>query len=166
MMSGPMGPVPILPAQTSLPNWIATSPSVDAFFGVRLGMMAQGRRFLEVKPVGLRVIAEQLRVAAPIQRRIDLALRFFLREMLVENVPEKFERERVVRLPLQRVADLLNHRDVLENRFAKTFFPGCDVGFRKLLSRWCDVHVSLRGLCKAQQHRLIYDRKQVVYLHE
>src|SRR5271169_514213 len=57
-----------------------------------------------IKPqaVVLRIVFEDFGVPAPVQRRINLLLRFFLGNIFVEDVVEKFDRHGVIRFTLKR----------------------------------------------------------------
>src|ERR1017187_2192793 len=64
-----------------------------AFFGVI--------QLMEYQPVTLRIVREDVPVPAPIQRRFDLPLYFDVGELLLQEVAEELQRQRVVGLPYQ-----------------------------------------------------------------
>src|SRR5260370_30574314 len=100
--------------------------------------------FVQQQSISLRVVGENLGISSPIQGGIDLALNIFLGEVLVQNVPEKFQRNRPVRLPRKSIPNLLNQCDMIENSFAKELLSCCDICFCTFLSRRSNPHVSLR----------------------
>src|SRR5579864_3604158 len=106
-------PIPLV--LMPLVTWIADLPLGRnvAFVRMMLGMVAQTHCFVHVQPVAFRVVAEQLSVAAPIQRGLKLTLGLILWKVLIENVAEEFQRKFMVRLSLKCVTDLVDQRDVL-----------------------------------------------------
>src|SRR5271168_218337 len=80
------------------------------------------------QPAGGPVIVENLRVAAPVHRGVELALHFILGEMLVQNVVKKLVSYGVVRLPFQNTVDLLQDRYVLQCRLPEQNFARRNVG--------------------------------------
>src|ERR1035438_10133729 len=70
-----------------------------AFFGVL--------RHMEYQPVTLRIVREDVPVPAPVQRRFDLPLYFGVGELLLQEVAEEFQRQRVVGLAKQSTVHLL-----------------------------------------------------------
>src|SRR5580658_10536507 len=104
-------------------------PSVEgsAFRGIFAVML----RRMQVYSVVFRVVGEELRVTAPVQRGFDLLLHFHLREALVQQVAEKFHRHGVIRFLLKRGLNLLQQGNVGQHRFAKQYFPCGDVRLRE-----------------------------------
>src|SRR5580700_6174351 len=122
--------------------------------------------FVQQQSIRLRIVSENLRVSAPIQSRVELESNVFLRKVLVQDVAKKLQRNRPVGLPLQRVSNLLNQRDVTKNSVAKQFLSRADICVRKFLARWSNLHVSLSRIGESQQHSLIHDRKQIIHFHQ
>src|SRR5260370_7884016 len=75
--------------------------------------------FVQQQSISLRVVGENLGISSPIQGGVDLALNLFLGEVLVQNVPEKFQGNRPGRLPLKSIPNLSNQCDMIEHSFAK-----------------------------------------------
>ena len=99
--------------------------------------------FVQQQSIRLRIESENLRISTPIQCSVELALNVLLREVLVQHVAEKFQGDRPVRLPLQRVSNLLNQRDVTKSRIAKQFLARADICVREFFSRRSNLNVAL-----------------------
>src|ERR1700692_2423699 len=102
------------------------------------------------KPAAFSIVIENLRIPAPIHRSIELALHFLFREMLVENVVEKFVVDGMVRLPLENTVNLPQDCDVFQHCGSKQNLARLNVSIRKLHSFPRELHISLFQLGKAQ----------------
>ena len=109
----------------------------------RFRRIRNSRAFVQQQSIRLRIVSENLRVSAPIQSRVELESNVFLRKVLVQDVAKKLQRNRPVGLPLQRISNLLNQRDVTKNSIAKQFLSRADICVRKFLARGSDLNVSL-----------------------
>src|SRR5580693_6384753 len=57
----------------------------------RLGGTRNTRTFMQQQSIRLRIVSKNLRVSTPIQGSVKLEPHVFLREMLIQNVAEKFQ---------------------------------------------------------------------------
>jgi hypothetical protein len=57
----------------------------------RLGGTRNTRTFMQQQSIRLRIVSKNLRVSTPIQGSVKLESHVFLREMLIQNVAEKFQ---------------------------------------------------------------------------
>ena len=69
--------------------------------------------------VTFRIISKDFGVAAPVQCSVNLRLNLVFGEVLVENVAEELEADRVVGFALQCASNLLQQGDVGEQSFAE-----------------------------------------------
>jgi len=74
------------------------------------------------QPAGLGIVIEDLGVASPVQRRLELPLDFIRAEVLVEDVAEKLLTDGVIALGVQGVLDQPQYGNVLQRGFAKHGF--------------------------------------------
>ena len=109
---------------------------------------------------------ENLGVAAPVHGRIKLALHFVFTEMLVENVIEKFLRNRMIGLGMQNAVDLLQDHHVLQRRLAEEHLAAKNIGFRKMSAFGSDLNVAFFQCRKAEQDGGLDDRKKVLGIHD
>ncbi len=110
------------------------------------------------------VEVEQLRIAAPVDGGLHLALRFFFAELLVEHVEEELFGNGVVALGFKRAANLAQEQDVLERRVAEEFLLPKNFGVGELRSGLGDGCVAFLHFQEAEQLRRIDDGQQVVDL--
>ena len=74
--------------------------------------MGLGDRFRQDQPVRFPIEVKDFRIPAPVHRRFKLAFDLILAEMLIEDVIEKFFRNRVICLGMKNAVDLLEDHDV------------------------------------------------------
>src|SRR5690242_12949594 len=98
------------------------------------------------------VVIENLRVAPPLDGGFQLAARFVLAEMLVEQVAEEFLRERAVRLRLEGIVHLGQQWNVRQRCFAKNRFAGLDVRLGEGVPFRSDDRVAFFETQQAEQH--------------
>src|ERR1035441_139710 len=79
-------------------------------------------RLMEYQPVTLGIVREDVPVPAPIQRRFDLPLHVGVRELLLQEVAEELQRQRVVGLANQGTVHLLEQGDTSQNRLTEESF--------------------------------------------
>src|ERR1039458_122340 len=72
-----------------------------AFFGVI--------RLMKYQPVTFGIVREDVAVPAPIQRRFDLPLYFDVGELLLQEVAEELQRQRVVGLAVRKAVPGYRH---------------------------------------------------------
>jgi hypothetical protein len=108
----------------------------------RLARIRRARPFIQQQPVRLRVVSKNLSVSPPIQSGVELLLNVVLREVFIQNVAKEFQRDRPVRLPLQRIPNLLNQRYMTEDSITKEFLARRDIRLGKFLSPRSNLHVA------------------------
>ena len=150
------GPLPRMRTGCQVLRAIRLSPGI----GTATSASSRWKR----RPV-LGVVVEDLGVASPVQRGLELALDFVGAEVLVENVAEELLADGVVALGVQRVLDEAQDGDVLERGLAEELLLRLDVGFAKLAAFRRDLDIAFVQHGKAQHHRRVYDGKQVVHVH-
>src|SRR5215469_13066539 len=104
----------------------------------------RARRFGQQQSVTFRIVCEDLGISAPVQCRVDLAFDIFMGEVFVEHITEKYQRNRVIGFPFQRITHLLNELYVLQQSVAKQLFAGTNIGLCKSLAGRRNRNVSLR----------------------
>src|SRR5579859_704993 len=109
------------------------------------------------------VVIENFRIAPPLDGGFQLAARFVLAEMLVEQVAEEFLRERAVRLRLKGIVHLGQQWNVRQRRFAKNRFAGLDVRLGEGVSFRSDDRVAFFEAQQAEQHGRVHCRKKRVH---
>src|SRR5271163_2480214 len=102
----------------------------EAIVGVVTGRSSLGEGQLARRGV----VIENLRVASPLNGGFQLAARFVLAEMFIEEVAKKFVGERAIRFCFQCVLHLRKQRNIRERRFAKDCFARLDVRLRERLA--------------------------------
>src|ERR1017187_6376657 len=126
-----------------------------AFFGVI--------QLMEYQPVTLGIVREDVPVPAPIQRRFDLPLYFDVRELLVQEVAEELQRQRVVGLAYQSTVHLLEQGDASQNSLTEESFSRANVGSRERFATGGDRDISTLGFREAQQGCGLYDGQKIVH---
>src|ERR1017187_2645610 len=126
-----------------------------AFFGVI--------RLMDYQSVALGIVREDVPVPAPIQRRFDLPLYFYVRELLVQEVAEELKRQRVVGLAYQSTVHLLEQGDTGQNSLTEESFSLGNVGSRERLTTGGDLHISTLGFREAQQGCGLHDGQKIVH---
>src|ERR1039458_2514903 len=108
-----------------------------AFFGVI--------RLMKYQPVTFGIVREDVAVPAPIQRRFDLPLYFDVGELLLQEVAEELQRQRVVGLAKQSTVHLLEQGDTSQNSLTEESFSRANIGSRKGFATGSDRHISALG---------------------
>src|SRR5271169_3469027 len=101
---------------TGLALWEAIVGVVTGRSSLGKGQLARGG-----------VVIENLRVAPPLNGGFQLAARFVLAEVFVEEVAKEFVGERAVRFRFQGILHLAKERNMCESGFAKDRFARLDV---------------------------------------
>src|ERR1039457_4038994 len=104
---------------------------------------------MEDEPVTLGIVPDDVPVPAPIQRRFDLPLYFYVRELLVQEVAEELQRQRVVGLAYQSTAHLLEQGDTSQNSLTEESLSRANVGPRERFATGGDLHISVLGFREA-----------------
>src|SRR5580700_11057477 len=116
-----------------------------------------GRQYVGIftmeQPAGLGIVIEDLGVASPVQRRLELPLDFIRAEVLVEDVAEKLLTDGVIALGVQGVLDQPQYGNVLQRGFAKHGFLGLNIGLGKAAALRRDLDIALTQHGKTQQLR-------------
>src|ERR1039457_3152649 len=120
-----------------------------AFFGVI--------QLMEYQPVTLGIVREDVPVPAPIQRRFDLPLYFDVRELLLQEVAEELQRQRVVGLAYQSTVHLLEQGDTGQNSLTEESFSHANFGARERFATGRDLDIPALGFREAQQGCRLYD---------
>src|SRR5271154_2962286 len=110
-----------------------------------------------------RVVIEKFRVASPLDRRLQLPLRFVLAEMLVQQILEKFRGQRPVRLGLQRLLHLPQQRHIGHHRLTKNLFSFLNVRLCECRSFRRNNRVAFFQLHQSQQHCGLHRRQQRIH---
>ena len=108
------------------------------------------------------VEVEQLGVAAPGNRGLNLPLGFFLAELLVEHVEKEVLGHGVVALGFECAANLAQQEHVLDRGVAEQLLLAQNFGVGELLAAGSDGRVALFDLEEAQHLRGIHDGQQIV----
>src|SRR4029079_13703117 len=116
----------------------------------------------EAAPCGIEV--EDLAIAPPGHRGLNLALRFFIAKLLVEHVEKELLGYCMIALRIQRATNLPKQQHVFERRLPEDFLLTKDLGARILGTLLRDARVALLHPEKPEQLRSIYDGQQVVDL--
>src|ERR1017187_8191821 len=88
-------------------------------------------QLMEYQPVTLGIVREDVPVPAPIQRRFDLPLYLDVGELLLQEVAEELQRQRVVGLACQSTVHLLEQGDTSQNSLTEESFSLANIGSRK-----------------------------------
>src|SRR5579864_4341917 len=126
-------------------------PSFLAGRGSRGGLV-------QLQPVALRVVAEQVAIAAPIEGGVDLALDVLAGEVLVQDVAKEFQRHGVVGFVGERDVDLLQKRDAGQGSVPEQNFARGDVAFGELLAGGSDFEITFVELGETKQSSSLDDR--------
>src|ERR1035441_723369 len=86
---------------------------------------------MEYQPVTFAIVREDVPVPAPVQRRFDLPFHVGVRELLLQEVAEELQRQRVVGLAYQSTVHLLEQGDASQNRLTEESFSRANVGSRE-----------------------------------
>src|SRR6202158_1118322 len=103
------------------------------------------------EPAG-RVVIENFGVAAPLDGGFELAAGFFLAEMFVEEVAEKFLGECAIGFSFERLLHLAEQGNVGESGLAENRFAGLNVRLSKRLAFRSDDGVALFDAKEAKQN--------------
>src|ERR1035438_7988529 len=79
-------------------------------------------RLMEYQPVTFGIVREDVPVPAPVQRRFDLPFHVGVRELLLQEVAEELQRQRVVGLAYQSTVHLLEQGDTSQNSLTEESF--------------------------------------------
>src|ERR1035438_3877099 len=120
-------------------------------------------QLMEYQPVTLGIVREDVPVPAPIQRRFDLPLYFDVRELLLQDVAEELQRQRVVGLAKQSTVHLLEQGDTSQNSLTEESFSRANTGSRERFATGGDRHISALGFREAQQSRGLHDGQEIVH---
>src|ERR1035441_8466009 len=120
-------------------------------------------QLMEYQPVTLGIVREDVPVPAPIQRRFDLPLYFDVRELLLQEVAEELQRQRVVGLAYQSTVHLLEQGDTSQNSLTEESFSRAYVGSGEGFATGGDLHISTLGFREAQQGRGLHDGQKIVH---
>src|SRR3984957_19420009 len=90
-----------------------------------------GRRFGLKQPAFLAIVVENLGVAAPVDRGLELALHFVFGKVLVENIVKKFVHDGVIRLPFEDAVNLPEDGYVLQRSLPEKYLSLLNIGVRK-----------------------------------
>src|SRR5450755_4914987 len=108
---------------------------------------------------------ENLRVASPVHRSVELSLHFVLAEMLVENVMKEFVGDGMIGFSPENAVDALQNGHVFECGIAKKNLSVENVGFGKSYSFGCNVDVALFQRGKTQNGRGFDDWQKIIHIH-
>src|ERR1017187_3221030 len=114
-------------------------------------------RLMEHQPVTFGIVREDVPVPAPIQRCFDLPLYFDVRELLLQEVAEELQRQRVVGLAYQSTVHLLEQGDTSQNSLTEESFSRANVGSRERFATGGDLDIPALGFREAQQGCRLYD---------
>src|SRR4029077_2277624 len=97
------------------------------------------------------VVIEEFGVAAPLDGRFELATRFVLAEMFIEQILKKFRGERAIVLGFECLLHLTKKRDVGKSSLAKDSLAFLNVGFGKGQAFVCDDGVAFFDFEQAKE---------------
>ncbi len=117
------------------------------------------------QPAAIGIVVEDLGVASPMNRRLELLPCLCFSEMFLENVVEEIVGQCTVGFGAQGTLDLSQQRDVGERRFAEEDLPRENVGFGEGSAFGGDVDVALVDANEPEQGGPFDDGEQIVHLH-
>src|SRR5260370_33447170 len=104
-------------------------------------LFGSGRAITE-QPVRVRLVREQVSVAAPIQGGFDLLGHFAFRKPLTQDVPKGLKRQRTFGLAGEAAMNLLQNVNMREARVAEELFSNIDVGIGEYFARLCNLNIA------------------------
>src|SRR5580704_13892615 len=98
---------------------------------------------VEAQLPGGVVVREQLRVAPPVDDRLELAARLLAAERVLEIVDDPFRLDCMARIVLELAEDVADERDVLEGSGPEDRLLLVELDLGEALAGWGEQHLPL-----------------------